>query len=183
VETSLEQTSQQPDSTRLIKQWLVKCGEVYGREITSALVSIWLRELSSMDGQTINRLFSRHLKTSRFFPTMADLLAPQIEAKKMEVSESAEIGWQKVMAYVRDWVHPDITFSRAPKLPEKLDRCARAAGGLSWLRECPSEELQWRRKAFIEAYERWEQLEQDHFLLPDGEIKELFAQAAKKLSA
>jgi len=46
-----------------------------------------------------------------------------------------------------------------------------AAGGLAYLSECQPEEKQWARKRFIEAYMRWEELQRDYALLPEGEFK------------
>ena len=41
------------------------------------------------------------------------------------------------------------------------------------------EAKQWARKRFIETYVRYGELQQEQFLLPDGKLKELFANAAK----
>src|SRR5882672_10405435 len=85
VTRSQGQTSERQDSDQRIRQWLVKCGEVYGRQITPALVAIWVKGLEGMDGGMLENLFNRHLSTSRFFPVLADILAPQKEAAKIAV--------------------------------------------------------------------------------------------------
>jgi hypothetical protein len=38
------------------------------------------------------------------------------------------------------------------------------------------------RKRFIESCLRWDELEQNKFLLPEGEFKRLFAETAKTMS-
>lgn len=178
---SLERTYERQDSATVIRQWLVTFGELTGRQITSALVQIWIKELSNLPPGLIDRLFQRHMKTSRFFPMPGDITGQMQETKKKETSELAEIGWQKALDHAREWTHPDMKFSRAPKLDEKIDRAARAAGGFLWIRECPTEDLQWARKRFIEAYERLESLEGEQFLIENSEIKNLFAEAARKM--
>ena len=87
-----------------------------------------------------------------------------------------------LMDYVREWVHPDINFSRKPQLPEAIDRAARAAGGLLYLRECSTDDLQWARKRFIEAREQWDQLDNNQFVLADPKLKKLFTETAEKMS-
>jgi len=112
----------------------------------------------------------------------SDITAPAQEVKKRETAELAEVGWQKVLAHIREWVHPDMIFSKAPKLDSKLGRAAKTAGGLMWLRECSNEDLQWAKKRFIEAYERLEVLEDEQFLIESPEIKKLFTDAAEKMA-
>ena len=164
----------------MVRQWLVKCGEIYGREITEPLVSLWVTELSSVSANIVDQLFRKHLRTSRFFPVPADILQPLAHTAELHRQDGAENDWHRVLDYVREWVHPDIVFSRTPMLPEKLDRCARAAGGLQYLRACPTEELIWRKKQFLEAYERYDCL--DQHLIEDPELKKLFQRFANRFS-
>jgi hypothetical protein len=45
--------------------------------------------------------------------------------------------------------------------------------------DCDLESKQWARKRFIEAYIRYGELQQEQFLLPDGELKNLLADVAQ----
>ena len=58
----------------------------------------------------------------------------------------------------------------------------RAAGGIAWIADCDREQLVWCKKAFIESYMAWAELERDEYLLPaDSPIRELLSGAAEKL--
>jgi hypothetical protein len=50
------------------------------------------------------------------------------------------------------------------------------------MRECNADELTWARKRFIESYVRWGELQQDQYLLPDGELKTLLEEHAEQLA-
>jgi hypothetical protein len=49
------------------------------------------------------------------------------------------------------------------------------------MRDCDRASLQWARKRFIEAYVRYSELRKDGHLLPEGEVRNLLANAAQKL--
>jgi hypothetical protein len=131
--------------------------------------------------RVLEAAFKRTLRECKYWPVkMADVRERIDKAKETAVLTAADIAWQRLLDYCREWVNPDIHFSMAPKLPERLDRAARAAGGLFYLRQCSTEELQWAKKRFIEAYVAWEDLNQDQLLLPDGELKDLLTSVAEK---
>src|SRR5260370_38519396 len=80
----------------------------------------------------------------------------------------------------REWI-PDMGggFARGmPNLCERVQQAARAAGVF---REFDSVEAlrTWAKKRFVESFIDYGELEQDRFLLPDGEIKNLLAGAAQ----
>jgi hypothetical protein len=146
------QTSKQPgiESSEVVRQFLVKAAEVYGKQITAPLVSIWIEELSGYSPNVLEPVFRHALHTCKFFPTLADVLEPLRTIEQTNLEDE----WQSLLDYCREWVHPDIQFSRAPQLPAEIDHAARAAGGVHFLRACSSEELGWRKKAFIEDLTR-----------------------------
>jgi hypothetical protein len=90
--------------------------------------------------------------------------------------------WERVLECRRLYWNPDMPggFSSAmPKLSERVQRAARASGVFKLI-DCEPEDLHvWAKKKFIESYIAWEQLEQDQFLLPDGEVKNLLAGVAQ----
>jgi hypothetical protein len=94
--------------------------------------------------------------------------------------EAAEKAWQRVLECRRLYWNPDLGgFARdMPKLSERVQQAARAAG--VW-RDFPTVEALhvWAKKQFIESFVAWDESEADKFLLPDGEIKRLLADAAK----
>ena len=169
------QTSEQPvSSSEAIRQFLVKAGEVYCKQITAPLVSIWVDELSGYSPDVLEPIFRNALRTSKFFPTLADVLEP---LKAVEQS-GFEDEWQALLDYCREWVHPDIQFSGRPQLPVEIDHAARAAGGVYFLRECSKEELGWRKKSFIEDLTRSRKTGDLAGLITGGELRKLLRQAA-----
>jgi hypothetical protein len=76
---------------------------------------------------------------------------------------------------------PDYAPRNPRPISERTRRAIAAAGGLDFIRECDPDALTWARKRFLESYVRYGELEQDKYLLPDGELKTLIAETAQKL--
>jgi hypothetical protein len=172
-------TSKQPDtSSEAIRQFLVKAGEVYGRQITAPLVSIWTEELQGYPVATLAPIFRNVLRTCKFFPTPADVLEPLNRAAKRDNGTAAEKAWQYTLDYCRRWISPDIPNPTGmPKLKPEIDAAARAAGGLLYLESCPTSELVWRKKSFVEAFLRNRETAEHENLLTGGELGKLLRDA------
>lgn len=127
-----------------------------------------------MDAETLEPLFRTALKSCKFFPKISDILQPLQAVERVDLENE----WQSLLDYCREWVHPDIQFSRAPQLPPEIDHAARAAGGVHFLRWCSHEELGWRKKAFIEDLQRSRKNGDLAGLLPGGELRRLLRKAA-----
>jgi len=170
---SQTQTSKQPvSSSEAIRQFLVKAGEVYGKQITAPLVSIWIEELSSYPVSSLVPIFRNALRTCKFFPTPADVLEPLKAVEQAHFEDE----WHALLGYCREWVHPDIRFSSAPELPVEIVRAARAAGGFQYLRACTAEQLQWAKKRFFEYLNRIHQTNDLAAQLTGGELCKLLKQ-------
>ena len=180
---SQPRTSKQPDSSSdAIRQFLVKAGEVYNRQITAPLVAIWTEELQGYPAATLAPIFQNVLRTCKFFPTPADVLEPLNKAATRGNEEAAEKAWQGTLDYCRRWISPDIPNPTGmPKLPEEMARAARAAGGLLYLESCPTSELVWRKKAFVEAFLRSRESAEHENLLTGGELSKLLRNLGKEL--
>lgn len=170
---------EQPDtaSSEAIRQFLVKAGEVYSKQITAPLVAIWLEHLGPYSVEQLEPLFRLVFATCKFFPTPADVLEPL--TRRLHSPLEAEMKWLEVLAYAQS-TSPDYA-SRPIKIKEQTRAAINAAGGLCWIRDCPESDLQWARKRFIETYTLWVVLEKNQHILPDGPIKNLIAGAAEKL--
>lgn len=180
VMRSPKQTSEQLDSSsRVIREFLAKAGEVYSKQITAPLVSIWLEQLGGYPVEKLEPLFRLLFATCKFFPTPADVLEPLKKAQEAGTPLEAERKWFEVLAYAQS-TSPDYP-SRPMRIKEQTQAAIRAAGGLDWIRDCPKDDLQWAKKRFVEAFTSWNALEKYQFLLPDGEVKNLIAGAAEKL--
>jgi hypothetical protein len=178
------QTSKPPglSSEEAIRQFLVKAGEVYGKQITAPLVSIWTEELSAHPPDVLGPLFRKALRTCKFFPTLADILEPLQSVKQAALPEEAGEAWQKVLAIRRKHYNPDFPRHLAcamAELPERVQRAARAAGVFREF-ESTDDLHTWAKKKFIESYLNWNELEENQFLLPEGEMKNLLSGVAAR---
>jgi hypothetical protein len=161
----------------LIKAWLFRFSIEHKEDVAPRL-PLWLEAFSGMDSETLESLFKKALKTCKFFPKISEILEP------LQATEQADFEdeWQSLLSFCREWVHPDIQFSRAPMLPPEIDHAARAAGGVHFLRACSSEELLWRKKAFIEDLTRTRKTGDLSPLLSGGELRKLLRQAASPVA-
>lgn len=174
------QTSKQQDSFLVINQFLVKAGELYGKEITPALVKIWNEEFGKYPVFMLQTMFSGVLKRCKFFPTPADVFDMKEKVEKATSTLTAEQKWQQVLEYCRKFIRPDLAPDpTAPRIGERTMTAIRAAGGLIRIEGCSEDDLVWAKKAFIETYAAWEILQKDQYLIPDGELKEAIAGVAK----
>src|SRR5437763_16937218 len=94
---SQPRTSKPPvSSSDAIRQFLVKAGEVYNRQITPPLVAIWIETLASYRVEILKGLFRLVFANCRFFPAPADVLEPLKKAQEAHVPLEAEQKWQQV---------------------------------------------------------------------------------------
>jgi hypothetical protein len=171
-------TQEHSDSTdALIREWLFRFGVEHKEDVAPRL-PLWLEAFGGMDADTLEKLFRRAIRSCKFFPRVAEILEP-IESSPLGQQE-AELKWTRVLDYCRIYVTPDLPVpSYAPKITERTMTAIRAAGGLYWIQSCPSDDLVWAKKAFIESYAAWAVLKRDEYLLPDGPVKNLIAGIAE----
>jgi hypothetical protein len=178
---SQPQTSKPPvSSSDAIRQFLVKAGEIYSKQITAPLVSIWLEALAGYRVEVLESLFGQAFRNCKFFPTPADVLEPVKKAEEGSAPLEAELKWANVLAYANS-TSPDIPERNRPKISERTQAAIRAAGGIAWIRDCSRDDLVWAKKAFVQTYVQWDAVAKAAFALPEGEIQKLFAQTAERL--
>jgi hypothetical protein len=123
--------------------------------------------------------FQKTLRECAYWPVKAaDIRKHVSHAESNATAEAAEQAWERVLECRRVYWCPDLPggFSRGmPKLSDRVATAARAAG--VW-RDFPTTEALhvWAKKVFIESFIAWGEAEQDKFLLPNGEIKNLLAE-------
>src|SRR6266478_8886135 len=175
---SLSETQERSDSTeKLIREWLFRFGVEHKEDVAPKL-PLWLEAFGGMDAAILERLFHRALRTCKFFPKVSEILEPLASAEANAAPEAAEEAWAGVLEIRRVHWNPDIPgpFNRAiARLSERVRQAARAAGVF---RDFESVEAlhTWAKKRFVESFIAYGELEQDKFLLPDGEIKNLLAE-------
>ena len=188
--TQLIVRSPQPkhsDSSRdsLIKEWLwrfsLNTSETLTSERAGALAALWLESFADIPDAVLEAAFRKTIKTCKFWPKVADIREHIDGVRKKAGAEAAEQKWTQLIEYIRVYVHPDIP-NRGPRLSERTANAVRAAGGLAFIRECSTDNLQWAKKRFIESHTRWDELQQDEHLLPEGEVKGLLTSVASTMS-
>ena len=160
----------------VVRKWIVTFGEIFGREITPELVKVWCRLLADVDAEALNRACERAAKTSRFFPSPAEIRGQLDQANARGFELEAEETWQKLLAWVRRFYHPDLGVTRgAPQLDPAVEFAAHAAGGFHWVEGCPESELQWAKKRFVETVSRIRETGQVEQLLSECDGKRILA--------
>ena len=190
-ETSMMQSPQQSDRTRrlreLIEEWIpklaVKAGAALDVATQKTFAAIWLEGLGDLSPDVLRAAFQKTLRECGYWPVkVADIRKHVTHAEGNVEHQNAETAWQYILDVRRVYWNPDMPggFSRGvPKLSERMAQAARAAGVF---REFESLEALnvWSKKNFIESYLRYGELEQDKFLLPDGELKDAIAKLAQQ---
>jgi hypothetical protein len=182
-----KQTCEQRDlSSKAIREFLTKAGEVCDYVFTSRQVAVWVDALADYPAEKLSIMFRRTLETfkpeyGRKFPVLADVLQHAEKTKESATSEAAEFAFKQVLDIRRTEYNPDLPqyLARAlAKLPERVRRAARTAG---IFREHESVEALhvWAKKVFIESFLRWDESADSLALLPEGDIKKLLTEAAE----
>jgi hypothetical protein len=119
-----------------------------------------------------------------FFPKVSEILEPLQSAEKNATPEAAEEAWEIAFDIRRRYWNPDILcpFNRAlAGLSDRVRQACRAAG--LWRDFDSVADLHtWAKKRFVESFIAYGECGQDAFLLPDGEIKRLLADAARPMA-
>jgi hypothetical protein len=176
----------------LISDWIGKLALNAGKGLTpdelGVFERIWIEGLDDLPYSVLEAAFRRTLQTCKYWPVkVSDVREHVSHAEENAVSEAAEEAWTRVLDIRRRHWNPDIPgpLHRAlAGLSERVRQAARAAGVF---REFTAAEFEngalhtWAKKRFVESFIAYGQIEQDKFLLPDGEIKQLLNGAAQKL--
>jgi hypothetical protein len=141
--------------------------------------STWDDGFSDIDAGRLKAAFIACLRSHTFktIPTIGDIRQHLQKAEGDATDELAERKWTQVLEYIRLEWSPDIPSQR--RITERTQRAINAAGGLAYIADCEPEAKQWARKRFIESYIRYGALEQEQYLLPDGELKDALADFAQ----
>lgn len=191
TETSMTRLPQRSEDTQkiresLIEEWIVRlainAGAALDAQTQAVYRSLWVDGLADLPINVLNSAFVRTLQTCCYWPVkVADIRKHVIHAKENAQHESAEAAWQHILDLRRRYWNPDMLggFSRdMPKLSDHLSQAARASG---IFRDFESVEALhvWAKKTFIESFLRYEEMQQNKFLLPDGAVKDAIDKLAK----
>lgn len=163
-------------SGEIARQWLVKFSEICQKDLSQALVQIWMEQLRDIAPDLLNQACDRLAKTwtSGFLPTPGNVRAQIDQANAKGFGLEAGEAWQFSLNYCMRHYHPDIGVSRrAPELPVACDHAIRAAGGMSFIFNCSREDLVWAKKRFVEDYTTIHETRQVEHLLSKGDARKI----------
>lgn len=127
---------------REFAQTLQGLGEVRGKPLSKAALSVYWLALSDWDIEEFRVIAKHLLKHSQFMPTPYDFE----QARK--VDDTADEAWLQVLEAIRTRHH---TF--ATSISPKIDRVVRMMGGYAVLSMVNTDDLVWRQKRFAELWE------------------------------
>lgn len=177
----------------LVSEWVAKlavnAGAALDAKTQAVYCSIWLEGLSDLTPDVLLAAFRKVLKEAVYpWPIkVADIRKHVTRAESNASADAAERAWQHVLDIRRRYWNPDIPapLHRAlAALPERVRQAARASGVFRDFTEYEYAHgalHTWAKKQFLESFAAYGEREQDAFLLPDGEIKNLLTEAAGKL--
>jgi hypothetical protein len=155
VSGSRSKPCEEQDRHSLLRHWLgvfaVNAGQALDGDTLGIYLTLWTEAFADVSHDVLETAFRTTLATSKFWPIkVADVREHIDKAEDSRIEDE----WQNVLEYALRYVYPDIGV-RAPRpLPPDIDHAVRAAGGLHYLESCPTDELQWAKKRFIEDLTR-----------------------------
>jgi hypothetical protein len=184
ISTHKSSEQQQPQaasrgSEDVIRLWIARFAVNCGQTLSEARVLLWIDELSDIEPEQLERAFRNVMRSHTFnnIPQIGDIRAQIDDATKSATQQATELAWQHVLDLRRRFWNPDMPggFSRnMPQLSERVQQAARAAGVFRDFESVEALHV-WAKKRFVESFIAYSEFEQDEFLLPDGEIKDLLS--------
>ena len=180
-------TPSEPQSrSSLLREWIFKfalnAGQALDATALSAYEALWTDGFSDLPTSVLEAALRKTLQSCKYWPVkVADIREHIDRTKETALVEAANLEWQRVLILRRQYWNPDAPggfWSGMPKLSERVQAACRDAGVFRDF-ETVEQLHTWAKKRFIEAYLAWEMLEQNQFLLPDGQLKNLLSDLAK----
>lgn len=128
---------------------LTGAGKLYGKELDKETLTMWLSFFKNNSVEEFKQAMNEHIKTSRYFPTVADI-KERIASKKVEDMPKAEDEWNKVI----DLVHKYGSYQMNKALKELSDYTRYVVSHVGYTRICnaDADEQIWNKKTFIAEY-------------------------------
>ena len=162
------------------KQVLVGLGELHDKKISRELASLYWSALSDLTIEQLKQAASLHLNDKsndgKFWPKPSTLRA-YIEGseadKKDDIENRANVAWLEITAKIRTLG----AYGTLDMEDKQALMAVRSMGTWQDLCHTPYEQLDWKRKAFIENYKSLESTDCEHLQALPG-IHELQNQRA-----
>lgn len=131
--------------------------EVFGKQITKPLLSVYFESLSNFTIEQVKSAFSKHLLAGKFFPKPADI-AELLKENELSIEDRALLAWSEVENAIKrtgSWGSPVFTDPITPAAVGQLG---------SWSDLCMTtiDNLAWKQKEFLRAFELFEKTPQEY---------------------
>ena len=144
---------------RKFKELMAGVGELYGKDITKPLLSIYFNALEELSIEQVSQAFTKHVKStgkeSTFFPKAADLMRQIIgreEDRKASIDDRSMIAWACIEREISR-LGPYQTLVLEDK---QAMATIKAMGGWHKLCEMRYDQMPFRKKEFMQMYETFE---------------------------
>lgn len=121
---------------------------VYSKPLTADQVAVWYTFFETDSLDQFKKAVQKLAVSSKYFPSIAEL--KEAIAEDAVGMLSADQAWDRVLYAIRKfgWCQAEEAMK---SLPESVQLTVNHMGGFK--RMCESEDLEWRRKDFMKAYE------------------------------
>lgn len=144
---------------------MLGAGELYGKEITKPLLRIYFNALEDLTMEQVTHAFSAHIKSTdqagTFFPKPADLIRQitgSVKEQQQLVEDRAEMAW----ACIEREISRIGSYGTLELEDKQAIAAVKAIGG--WRQLCMStyDQLVWKKKEFMSAYDTYERTPLEH---------------------
>ena len=164
-------TSKPPDSCEaVVRKWVVVFGENCSKEVSPALVNVWIEAFRGVEPRALEAAFRRTLLSWRItqIPPIGEIMSHIETAKGIRKDLDAENAWQEALDYAGDLGNDYRIESAQEPDDEAIMAGVRAAGGWHWISQCSEEQLVWAKKNFLEIYAKHKDLPEIMMLTEGG---------------
>lgn len=125
---------------------LVRLFESKLKTYTDNTLDVWYEELKNLEDSQVKRAIQKLINSPDNFISIG-----KIKEQIMPANVKAENAWERVYNIARKGGHGDITFQEAKAL--------NVNGGMEKLMLTDIDKIEWYKKAFIESYNNYENVE------------------------
>ena len=157
-------------SEDVIREWVARFAINCGQPPSEARVLLWIDELSDIEPDRLEAAFRAVLRSHTFnsIPQVGEIRAQIKQADSNARDIEAALAWDKVLRFVDCSVWSGIV------LTTKERRAANLVRAFDRIEHCDTDEdLDWIRKEYLKSYARVCDLEENEYLLPEGEARKL----------
>lgn len=151
----------------------------YSRDFSEEDIKIWYMQFKEEDGLTFHKAVKNIIRTSRFMPSIADIL---YEIKKIEIPDltlNYEQEFENVRKAIRQYGSyrtAQLMASLKPKTRETVRRI-----GLQRICECDQDKLKFIKNEFKEIFENMQDYDYQNTLIDYSPVQEEVRQLTNRL--